>query len=63
MSKISTGNTYLDLLFCLLVPLMLKHLIPLLADVPNWFSRTKAAEKTFTRIIEHTQRSGYYWSV
>eukprot|EP00198_Chlamydomonas_reinhardtii_P011333 XP_001700670.1 ubiquinol:cytochrome c oxidoreductase biogenesis factor [Chlamydomonas reinhardtii] len=61
MSKISTGSTYLDMMFCLLVPLILKHLIPLLATLPSKLWKEKAAAKTFTRIIEHTQRSSYYW--
>ncbi|KAG2423696.1 hypothetical protein HXX76_015086 [Chlamydomonas incerta] len=61
MSKISTGSTYLDMMFCLLVPLILKHLIPLLATLPSKLWKEKAAAKTFTRIIEHTQRSSYCW--
>ncbi|GFR45481.1 hypothetical protein Agub_g6825, partial [Astrephomene gubernaculifera] len=62
MNKISTGHTLLDLLLCLLVPLLLKHLAPRLADGIHklWPQRNNAA-KTFTRRIEFTQRSGYYW--
>ncbi|KAG2428239.1 hypothetical protein HYH02_014421 [Chlamydomonas schloesseri] len=61
MSKISTGSTYLDMMFCLLIPLVLKHLVPLLATLPSKLWKEKAAAKTFTRIIEHTQRTSYYW--
>ncbi|KAG2490394.1 hypothetical protein HYH03_011194 [Edaphochlamys debaryana] len=61
MSKISTGNTYLDLVFCLLVPLLLKHLVPFLATLPTKLWPEKAAKKTFSRYIEFTQRSNYYW--
>ncbi|EFJ51652.1 hypothetical protein VOLCADRAFT_116304 [Volvox carteri f. nagariensis] len=61
MSKISTGNTYLDVVFCLLVPLLLKHLVPVLTSLPQRVWPSKAATKCVTRCIEHTQRSSYYW--
>lgn len=60
MNKISTGNTYLDLVLCLLVPLLLKHLVPFFMALPSKFYIQKE-RKTYTRTITFTQRSGYYW--
>lgn len=54
------GNTYLDLVLCLLVPLLLKHLVPFFMALPSKFYIQKE-RKTYTRTITFTQRSGYYW--
>ncbi|GLC44229.1 hypothetical protein PLESTB_000755000 [Pleodorina starrii] len=61
MNKISTGNTFLDVAFCLLVPLLIKHLVPRLAALSLRLWPTKTSEKRFSRSIEYTQRSHYYW--
>lgn len=61
MNKISTGNTMMDLFLCLLVPLLLKHLIPKLAALPLRLWPSAAAAKSFSRCIQHTERSNYYW--
>jgi hypothetical protein len=62
INKISTGNGMVDVLCCMLVPILLRNLLPKLTEfVTQLFKRTKCAEKVFSRVIEHTQRSGYYW--
>ncbi|KXZ51383.1 hypothetical protein GPECTOR_12g345 [Gonium pectorale] len=61
LQKISTGNSLFDIVLCLLVPLLLKHLIPWASGLPKLVWPSKPAAKTFTRYVEHTQRSTYYW--
>ncbi len=59
-SLLNPGNTYLDLVLCLLVPLLLKHLVPFFVGLPGKLFVPKET-KTYTRTITFTQRSGYYW--
>ena len=64
MNKISTGNGMVDVLCCLLVPILLRNLLPKLTEfVTQLLKRPKASETVFLRVIEHTQRTNYYWWV
>ena len=58
MSKIHTGNTYLDALLCMLVPVLLRHLVPFLSALPARLWPAKAA-KAFSRSINFTQYYRY----
>ncbi len=67
MNKISTGNSMLDVLCCMLVPILLRHLVSVLSMlyelVTAPFKRPVAPPaKVFLRIIEHNKdSSNYYW--
>ena len=62
MSKISTGHSMVDVLLCLLVPMLIRQLLPFLMDVANRImKRDGKPEHQFTRHVEHTTRSNYYW--
>jgi len=62
MNKISTGHSFLDLLLCLFVPLILRSVVPWLTDwVSGLFSKEAKKEEVFTRNIEYTNRSNYWW--
>ncbi len=37
MNKISTGNTVLDLLLCMLLPVVISHAMPHMEHLRNWF--------------------------
>ena len=63
INKISTGNAMVDVLCCLLVPLLLRNLLPKLIEfLTDLFKRPEAPSgKVFSRVIEHTQGSSDYW--
>lgn len=56
MSKMSTGNTFLDAILVMLVPLLVNRLLP---HIHTWaeqlFSKPAPQEQTHQRIIEHKQ--------
>ena len=62
MSKISTGHSMVDVFLCLLVPMLIRQLLPFLMDVVNRLMRRDGKqEHQFTRHVEHTNRTNYYW--
>lgn len=62
MQKISTGNMAADMLICLLMPLILKHLAGYWTQFKEWIM--SAGEKkadVFVRKIEYHVHQGYYY--
>ncbi|GFH26195.1 AAA domain-containing protein, partial [Haematococcus lacustris] len=61
MNKISTGHTALDLILCMLVPLIIRSVLPhLSAWATALFTREAKEKKKFNRHIEWT-RNNYWW--
>jgi hypothetical protein len=57
MNKISTGNSFLDMLLCMLVPWLLQHLVPWLQSyMQAWFAAKPTS--SYTRNITHTIEVG-----
>ncbi len=60
--QISTGNGMLDMVMCLLVPLILRSLVPWINDfVLGLLQRTPTPKHTFSRTIEFTRNGSYWW--
>jgi hypothetical protein len=56
MNKISTGHGALDVLLCLLVPIIIKHLAPFVRrHLPKLFRRS-ANPDVYTRDIQHVTK-------
>ena len=57
MNKISTGNSMLDVLLCLFVPLIIKHIVPVLKDyLAKMFSMRNVRSNVYTREIQHVTK-------
>eukprot|EP00879_Flechtneria_rotunda_P010326 GHRR01010797.1.p1 GENE.GHRR01010797.1~~GHRR01010797.1.p1 ORF type:complete len:380 (+),score=105.86 GHRR01010797.1:129-1268(+) len=62
MSKLSTGNSFLDTILVLLVPILVNRLIPLLHTQWERLFRPTNPDKTHERVIVHKHKSCYhYW--
>jgi hypothetical protein len=57
MNKISTGNSMLDVLMCLFVPLIIKHIVPVLKDyLAKMFNNRNVDSNVYTREIQHVTK-------
>jgi hypothetical protein len=62
MSKISTGHAFLDMMLCLLVPVLLQRLLPALKDLFQYlFHKPIPVQQCFRRTIEFAQKNSYYY--
>lgn len=63
MQKISTGNMAVDMLICLMMPLILKYLSGYWTKLKDWFTAEAAENKkeAFVRKIEYHVHDGYYY--
>jgi hypothetical protein len=57
MNKISSGNSMVDVLLCLLVPMILKHIVPLVkVKLTKLFSIRNVESNVYTREIQHVTK-------
>jgi len=63
IQKLSTGHAYLDMVLVMLLPLLVKQLLPWITDFVNGLLKGKEAreEEVVTRHIEHRKNYDYYW--
>ncbi|CAD7703904.1 unnamed protein product, partial [Ostreobium quekettii] len=61
MSKLSTGSTALDVLLCVLLPLLLGRAPQAAAWLRNFLERWLVSRRFYYRTIEHVAGDGYYW--
>eukprot|EP00208_Stichococcus_sp_RCC1054_P003542 CAMPEP_0206148970 /NCGR_PEP_ID=MMETSP1473-20131121/37533_1 /ASSEMBLY_ACC=CAM_ASM_001109 /TAXON_ID=1461547 /ORGANISM="Stichococcus sp, Strain RCC1054" /LENGTH=757 /DNA_ID=CAMNT_0053546407 /DNA_START=2913 /DNA_END=5186 /DNA_ORIENTATION=- len=60
MNRISSGNSTLDILLCMLLPLLMAKLMPYMEKLREWW--LMAGNKQYKREIQHTKRAGWYHS-
>lgn len=62
MQKISTGNMAVDMLICLMMPMILKYLSGYWKQLKDWFLAEPENKKlVFIRTIEYHVNNGYYY--
>lgn len=64
MNKISTGHSLLDVLLCMLVPLLINRFLPQIYEViTKWFDKASpVSTQIFSRTIEYVENSErHYW--
>lgn len=63
IQKVSTGHAYLDMILVMLLPMILRHIFPVISE---WVSAMMKWERATTdtvyeRAIEHKKNYDYYW--
>ncbi|GMH38307.1 hypothetical protein BSKO_06191 [Bryopsis sp. KO-2023] len=63
MNKLSSGNMFLDVVLCLLVPTLLTHLTQHFEKLKEWLEKllSRKNPQGYNRSIEYATAEGYYW--
>ncbi|GAX76373.1 hypothetical protein CEUSTIGMA_g3819.t1 [Chlamydomonas eustigma] len=61
IQKVSTGHAYLDMLLVMLLPLLLRNLLPVLQTWCEYIWNLERKKVNFERTIEYKKNYQYYW--